>query len=124
MAKAGACALLRVELDWRPGEETPRVTVRSLQSFESMGNAIRLRIDVETADPAVIPALADLVVNERGGRGEMWLKALLPDHKTADVLLGRDFRLDAELVARIERLPGVTARIGTVSNVPRLQLVS
>jgi DNA polymerase-3 subunit alpha len=124
MARAGACALLRVELDWRPGEETPRVTVRSLQSFESMGNAIRLRIDVETADPTVIPALADLVVNERGGRGEMWLKALLPDHRTADVLLGRDFRLDAELVARIERLPGVTARIGTVSNVPKLQLVS
>jgi DNA polymerase-3 subunit alpha len=53
----------------------------------------------------------------------MWLKAILPDQMTADVLLGRDFRLDAELVARIERLPGVTARLGTV-NAPRLHLVS
>ena len=44
-AKAGACALLRVELDWRAGEETPRVTARGLQSFESM-QSIRLRIDV------------------------------------------------------------------------------
>ena len=121
-AKAGACALLRVELDWRPGEETPRVTVRSLQSFETM-QSIRLKIDVETGDPAAIPALAALIVEERGGRGEMWLKALLPNGARADVLLGRDFNLDAELVARIERLPGVTARIATVGP-PRLSVVA
>ena len=119
-AKAGACALLRVELDWRPGEETPRVTVRSLQSYETM-QAIRLRMDVETAEVAAIPALAGLA--ERGGRGEIWLKALLADGATADVLLGRDFNLDADLVARIERIPGVTAKIGTVSG-PKLALVA
>jgi DNA polymerase-3 subunit alpha len=122
-AKAGACALLRVELDWRPGEETPRVTVRGLQSFETLAGAIRLRIDIETADPGALPVLANLVAGEKGGRGEMWLKAILPDQMTADVLLGRDFRLDAELVAKIERLPGVTARLGTV-NAPRLHLVA
>ena len=122
MSKAGVCALLRVELDWRAGEETPRVTVRSMQSFESM-QSIRLRVDVETADAATIPALAALVAEERGGRGEMYLRALLPDGSRAEVLLGRDFRLDAELVARIERLPGMTARIGTVDK-PQLRVVS
>ena len=121
-AKAGACALLRVELDWRAGEETPRVTVRGLQSFESM-QSIRLRVDVETADPAAIPALAALVADERGGRGEMYLHAILPDRTCAELLLGRDFRLDAELVARIERLPGMTARIGTVGR-PQLAVVN
>jgi len=120
-AKAGACALLRVELDWRAGEETPRVTVRGLQSFESM-QSIRLRVDVETADPAAIPALAALVASERGGRGEMYLRAVLPDRSSAELLLGRDFQLDAELVARIERLPGLTARIGTVDK-PQLRVV-
>ena len=121
-AKAGTCALLRVELDWRAGEETPRVTVRGLQGFDSM-QSIRLRVDVETADPAVIPALAALVADERGGRGEMYLRAILPDQSCAELLLGRDFRLDAELVARIERLPGMTARIGTVDK-PQLRVVS
>jgi DNA polymerase-3 subunit alpha len=120
-AKTGACALLRVELDWRAGEETPRVTIRTLQGFDTM-ESIRLRVDVETADATAIPALAALVANERGGRGEMYLKALLPDGSRAEVLLGRDFRLDAELVARIERLPGLTARIGT-SGRPQLHLV-
>ena len=124
-AKAGDCALLRVELDWRPGEETPRVTVRSLQGFDTM-QAIRLKIDVETSETAAIPRLAALVADERGGRGEMWLKAMLPDGTQATILLGRDFNLDAELVARIERLPGVTARIGTAgaSGPPRLSIVN
>ncbi|WP_016744822.1 DNA polymerase III subunit alpha [Rhizorhabdus wittichii] len=120
-ARSGACALLRVELDWRAGEETPRVTVRGLQSYESM-QQIKLRVDVETADPAAIPALAALMADERGGRGEMYLKAILPDGGRADVLLGRDFQLDAELVARIERLPGMTARIGTAGR-PQLSVV-
>lgn len=120
-AKSGACALLRVELDWRAGEETPRVTIRTLQGFDTM-ESIRLRVDVETADAAAIPALAALVAGERGGRGEMYLKALLSDGSRAEVLLGRDFRLDAELVARIERLPGLTARIGTLGR-PQLHLV-
>jgi DNA polymerase-3 subunit alpha len=121
-ARSGACALLRVELDWRAGEETPRVTVRGLQSYESM-QQIKLRVDVETADPATIPALAALVAGERGGRGEMYLKAILPDGAQAQVLLGRDFQLDAELVARIERLPGMTARIGTAAGRPQLSVV-
>jgi len=120
-AKAGACALLRVELDWRSGEETPRITARGLQSFEAM-QSIRLRVDIETSEEAAIPVLAALVNAERGGRGEMYLKALLPDGRRAELLLGRDFRLDAELVARIERLPGVRARIGTVGK-PQLTVV-
>jgi DNA polymerase-3 subunit alpha len=120
-AKAGQCALLRVELDWRAGEETPRVTIRGLQSYESM-QQIRLRVDVETADPGAIPALAALMADELGGRGEMYLRAILPDGTRAEILLGRDFRLDAELVARIERLPGLTARIGTVGR-PQLSVV-
>ncbi len=120
-AKSGACALLRVELDWRAGEETPRVTIRTLQGFDTM-ESIRLRVDVETADAAAIPALAALVAGERGGRGEMYLKAHLSDGSRAELLLGRDFRLDAELVARIERLPGLTARIGTLGR-PQLHLV-
>ena len=33
LARAGACALLQVELDRKPGEDTPRVTVRSAGRF-------------------------------------------------------------------------------------------
>jgi DNA polymerase-3 subunit alpha len=123
-ARAGGCALLRVELDRRPGEETPRVTIRSVQPFEAMANTTRLRIEVEADDPNALPALAALVDGERGGRGELALKAILPDGGEARVRLGRDYLLDAELAARIERLPGVRAVRLSAADPPRLALVS
>ena len=49
-ARAGTCALLSVELDRRPGEETPRVTVRSIQAFEELSKRSRLQIEVEVED--------------------------------------------------------------------------
>jgi DNA polymerase-3 subunit alpha len=123
-ARAGGCVLLRVELDRRPGEETPRVTIRSVQSFEAMASNTRLRIEVEADDPHALPALAALVEGERGGRGELALKALLPGGGEARVRLGRDYLLDAELAARIERLPGVLAVRLSAAEQPRLALVS
>ena len=123
-AKAGGCALLRVEVDRRPGEDIPRVTIRSVQSFEGMANRTRVRIEVEADDPRALPALAALVQGERGGRGELTLKAVLPEGGEARVRLGRDYLLDAELAARIERLPGVLAVRLSAADAPRLALVS
>jgi DNA polymerase-3 subunit alpha len=122
-AKSGGCALLNVELDRRAGEEAPRVTVRSLQPFESLSRRTRLQLEVEVEDSATLGALAALVAQERGGNGELRLRARFPGGE-AEVVLGRDFRLDAELAARIERLPGIAAVRLSVAPAPRLALVS
>ncbi|OHT19337.1 DNA polymerase III subunit alpha [Edaphosphingomonas haloaromaticamans] len=122
-ARAGECALLTVELDKRPGEDTPRVTIRSLSPFAGLADKTRLRLEVETADPSALRTLADLVADQRGGRGELRLRARTPEGGIAHMLLGRDFNLDAELVARIERLPAVDAvTLGAVEP-PKLALV-
>ena len=110
-ARAGGCGLLRVELDKRPGDETPRVTIRSIQPFEQLTATARLRLEVITGDPAAVPAIAALVEGSRGGRGELRLVAELPDGTLQPIDLGRDYVLDAELAARIQRLPGVTTRL-------------
>jgi DNA polymerase-3 subunit alpha len=46
------------------------------------------------------------------------------DKGEAELVLGRDFRLDAELAARIERIDGVAAVRLSVAPQPRLALVS
>jgi DNA polymerase-3 subunit alpha len=125
-AKSGACALLGVELDRRPGEEAPRVTVRSLQLFETLSKRARLQIEVEVEDVAAVQRLAAAVAGDRGGQGELRLRVPL-DGGEAEVVLGRDFRLDAEVAARIERVSGVTAvRLSVLASggQPRLALVS
>jgi len=125
-AKSGACALLGVELDRRPGEEAPRVTVRSLQLFEALSKRARLQIEVEVEDVATLQRLAAALVGDRGGQGELRLRVPL-DQGEAEVVLGRDFRLDAEVAARIERVKGVGAvRLSVLASggQPRLALVS
>ena len=125
-AKSGACALLGVELDRRPGEDAPRVTVRSLQLFESLSKRARLQLEVEVEAADALPRLAAALSDDRGGNGELRLRATF-DGGEADVVLGRDFRLDAELAARIERVEGVTAvRLSVVPTAgpARLALVS
>jgi DNA polymerase-3 subunit alpha len=122
-AKAGTCALLSVELDRRPGEETPRVTIRSLQSFESLSKRSRLQIEVEVEDPDAVRGLAAILSCERGGNGQLRLLAAF-EGGDAEIVLGRDFIVDAELAARLERVPGVRAVRLSVAEAPRLALVS
>ena len=107
----------------------PRVTIRAITPFEGLAGKTRLRLDIETADPAVPLALAAMVESERGGRGELRLLARTPDGGVASILLGRDFMLDAELVARIERIPGVErVQLGSIdlgaAGRPKLAAVS
>jgi DNA polymerase-3 subunit alpha len=107
-AKAGGCGLMTVELDRRPGEETPRVTVRRIQPFEGMTGATKLVLEVTAEDPQTLPQLAAMLNGARGGRGELRLTAVLADGRSAELTLGRDFLIDAELAAQVERLPGIS----------------
>ncbi len=122
-AKAGQCVLLNVELDRRPGEETPRVTIRSLQSFDSLSRRTRLQLEVEADSEAAVRRLAAEVAEARGGNGQLRLRARFAGGE-ADLVLGRDFVVDAELAARIERVDGISAVALSVAEAPRLALVS
>jgi DNA polymerase-3 subunit alpha len=128
-AKAGGCGLLTVELDRKDGDETPRVTVRNIRPFEGMTMATRLRLDVTIDRAEGVAALADALAGAREGKGELHIFAALPDGGQAHLRIGNDHVFDAELVARIERLPGIVsaqlAPIVTpvgVSAAPRLRL--
>ncbi|MFT9098976.1 MAG: DNA polymerase III subunit alpha [Zymomonas mobilis subsp. pomaceae] len=110
-AKDNACVIMQVELDWRSGDETPRISVRSIQFCEALTASVRLRMKIETGEPETVKALSDLIKPHHGGHGELYITALLPlpQGGRAEVLIGRDYILDAELKARIERLSGVQA---------------
>ena len=105
-AREGGCGLITVELDRRPGEETPRVTVKRIQPFEALASQARFVVEVRVEQAGALPALAGLLEHQRGARGEVIVRAPLAEGE-ATLLLGRDFLLDLELVHRIEDLPGV-----------------
>lgn len=107
-ARVGGCGLVTVELDRRPGEEAPRVSIKRIQPFENLASQARFVLEVAIRDAAAFRPLAALLSEHRGAKGEVRARLTLPDGGEAMVMLGRDFLLDAELAEHVETLPGVT----------------
>ena len=112
LREEGECALLSVELDRQPGEETPRVTVRGVTAFSRVKSLARLRmmVGVGCGSTETIGPLAAMLAQCRGGRSEVIVETQT-DHGPALVHLGADFLLDGELAERIEGIAGVE-RVG------------
>jgi DNA polymerase-3 subunit alpha len=123
-ARTGACLLLTVELDRRPGEETPRVTVRGARPLDGLTGNARLRLTAEVRDAGALAPLAELLGPAAdGGRGEVVLVVAGPDGPVR-FRIGRTYRLDEELAGAVERLPGMgVVEIGPQEQ-PALRLVS
>ena len=100
--------LVNGELLWRPGEDTPRVTIRGVRPLAALAKAGRCRLTVELTGPA-IDELEGLVSARRGGRGEIVALVPLGGGGRANLSLGIDFAIDNEVVAKVERLRGVGA---------------
>jgi DNA polymerase-3 subunit alpha len=122
-AKAGTCGLLTVELDRRAGDDAPRVTIKRFQPLEHLAKASRLQLEVRVADAALAAALARELESHRGSNGVVRFVVPISERREATLLVGRDFHLDAELGARLERIAGEGSVTLSVQEPPRLALV-
>jgi DNA polymerase-3 subunit alpha len=122
-AKTGACGLLTVELDRRPGDDTPRVTIKRFQPLDSLASRSRLQLTLHLAEAGLIPAMARELASAKGGNGMVRAIVAISGGKEASLLLGRDFNLDADLAARLTRILGDGAVELSAQEPPRLALV-
>ena len=75
------------------------------------------------SDPPLMPVLARELEQARGGNGVVRCVVPISNEREAVLLLGRDFQLDAELAARLERIAGEGTVTLSVQQPPRLALV-
>jgi DNA polymerase-3 subunit alpha len=122
-AKSGACGLMTVELDRRPGDDMPRVTVKRFQLLDGLAKKTRLRLHLRIADPASLPAVAREIAVARGGSGSIRVIMPISDGRQATLVIGRDFNLDADLASRLTRILGEGAVELSAQEPPRLALV-
>ncbi|WP_310468731.1 DNA polymerase III subunit alpha [Sphingomonas sp.] len=122
-AKATACGLLTVELDRRPGDEVPRVTIKRFQPLDALARSTRLEMTVRVPDDGAVLPLARELTGAHGGTGTLRFIVRRADGGDAVILAGRDYALDAELAARIERITGEGSVTLGVQQPPKLALV-
>jgi DNA polymerase-3 subunit alpha len=121
--KSGGCGLMNVELDRRPGDEAPRVTVKRFQPLDALAKRTRLEMVVRVPDTDAVLRLARELTGAHGGTGAIRFIVRRPSGGEATILLGRDYLLDAELAARIERITGEGSVNLSVQEPPKLALV-
>ena len=122
-AKAGQCGLLSVELDRRAGDETPRVTVKRVQSLADVAKRTRLQMTVRVADGAMAARIAANLANAHGSNGLLRFIVPIGGGGEASIIAGRDFALDAELAAHVERISGEGSVDLSAQEPPKLALV-
>jgi len=122
-ARGAQCGLLTVELDRRAGDEGPRVTIKRFQPLSELAKRTRLQMIVRVPDSALVPALANELAAARGGNGIVRFLMPLASGGEAEVLVGRDFALDGELAAHVERITGEGSVDLSVQEPPKLALV-
>ena len=121
-AKAGQCGLLGVELDCRPGDEVPRVTIKRFQPLADLAKRTRLQMTVRVHDGGTALQVAREFV-DRGSNGLLRFIVPLESGGEAIIIAGRDYALDGELAARIERISGEGSIDLSALEPPKLALV-
>ena len=121
--RSGGCGLMSVELDRRPGDEVPRVTVKRFQPLDALARRTRLELNVRVPDADAVIRLTRELTGAHGGTGAIRFIVPLASGGEAVILLGRDYLLDAELAARIERVTGEGTVDLSVQEPPKLALV-
>jgi DNA polymerase-3 subunit alpha len=122
-AKAGQCGLLNVELDRRAGDETPRVTIKRFQPLADLAKRTRLQMTIRVPDGARAEQIARELAEAHGSNGFIRFLVPMASGGEAVVIAGRDFALDAELAARIERISGEGSVELSAQEPPKLALV-
>jgi DNA polymerase-3 subunit alpha len=122
-AKASQCGLVSVELDRRAGDETPRVTIKRFQPLSDLAKSTRLQMTVRAPDGRFAASLLRELSEARGSNGLVRFIVPLQSGGEAIVVAGRDYALDGELAARIERITGEGSVDLSVQQPPRLALV-
>ena len=123
VAGATPSVLVQAELQWREGEDVPRITMRGVTLLSDMAKRTRSRLVVTLASVAEIADLAGLVSTARGqGRGEL-LAEIPTTAGVAQIRLGRDYLFDGETMTEITQQFGADRVISQSLTPPRLALV-
>jgi DNA polymerase-3 subunit alpha len=122
-AREGTCVLLNVELDRPNADEPPRVTVRGGRPLSSVTNAARMHLTLDVGSVEAIRELALLLPRQEDAKGEVIARLRTGTGEAPRVRLGRNFKLDTDLIERLLPIEGLANVALTAKADSHLRLV-
>ena len=104
-------------------EERLVITIKRVQALADLARRTRLQLTVRASRPEQIASIGRELNGARGANGLVRVVVPLASGGEAVVVAGRDYALDAELAARIERIAGEGSVDLSVQGPPKLALV-
>jgi DNA polymerase III subunit alpha len=99
------------------------VTIKRFQPLTDLAKRTRLQMTVRVNDPATANRVAGELAEARGSNGLVRFIVPIRPGGEAIVVAGRDFMLDGELAARVERISGEGSVDLSAQEPPKLALV-
>ena len=107
-AASGEALLFEVELQWREGDDGPRLAIKGAQPLDTLAKLARALLRLELAAGAPMTLAADLAARlPRGGRSIIEADIALPGGGIATMRLGRDFALPPGIDSDLKAHPHV-----------------
>lgn len=123
-AAAGDPLLLDMELQWREGDDAPRMTIRGAVDLKERNRNARVLLSIEMEERAVDALVDELDARlPRGGRSAVRLVLKMVDGSVAKLILGVDFTLPPGIEVELPELPGILSAAIEAMNEP-LRLVA
>ena len=99
------------------------MTIKRFQPLTDLAKRMRLQMTVQVANAGIAAEISRELSGGRGSNGLLRFVVPISSGGEAIVVAGRDFALDAELAARVERLAGEGSVDLSVQEPPKLALV-
>jgi DNA polymerase-3 subunit alpha len=122
-AREGTCVLLTVELDRPSADEAPRVTIRGARPLASVTSAARMMLQCEILRPEAVAELALMLPRASDAKGEVRVHLRTGAAIEPWASLGKDFRLDSEVIERLIPIEGLANVVLTAQPDRHLRLV-
>jgi len=124
-AAANECLLLQVELDAPNPGDPPRVTVRGARPLASVTGRTPMVLRANILHPGALLDLKAELTTQDTAPGEVIVSLPLEHGGQASLRLGRNFKLDGDLVTRLQSIEGIEEiKLSPIRSDARLRLVA
>lgn len=105
-AKTSDCVLMDVEMDMKEGDETPRLSIKTVRPLADMVQNASIQMELHISDNDAFHHLANIMAPYSNGKGHLVAHIHCHDSEIP-MILGTNFLLNDDIAAKVAQINGI-----------------